>query len=81
MDNKEFLFHVESNASRQERTIGRLCAIVALLVVLLLGTNGAWLYYENQFTDSMEISQDVDTGEGDATVIGIGNYGSDKADN
>lgn len=66
---------------RNERHIRRLWILCILLVVLLVGTNGAWLWYESQFFEQ-EVTQEVDTGAGDATVIGIGDYnGESKADN
>lgn len=61
----------------------RLVIIIALLIVLLVGSNCAWLWYNSQFEDveSTEITQEVDTGEGDAIVTGIGdiNYGESPA--
>lgn len=48
-----------------ERTIERLWILAIILVVLLVGSNAAWMYYENQFEDTV-ITQDVkqDSGEG-----------------
>jgi hypothetical protein len=69
----------ESDMARQERTIKRLWIALILVIVLLVGSNCAWLWYESQFeaTESTEITQEVDTGEGDAFVSGTGdiNYG------
>ena len=63
----------ESSLARQERTIKRLFIIIILLIFFLVGTNIGWLVYESQFEDvSTEISQDIDTGNGDAVVAGIG---------
>lgn len=71
----------ESSQARMERINRRLWVLCLVLIISLLGTNGAWLYYESQFTDT-EVSQDIDTGQGDATVIGIGDYhGESEADN
>ena len=69
---------VESMLDRQGLTIKRLWIMCILLIILLVGTNAAWLWYESQWdyietTESVE--QDIE-GEGDFTVIGIGdNYG------
>lgn len=60
----------ERGMALAERTIERLWILTILLVFLLVGSNGAWLYYENSF-ENTEITQDVDTGNGDATVTGI----------
>ena len=70
----------ESSQARMERVNRRMWILCLVLIVSLLGTNGAWIYYESQFADT-EVSQEIDTGEGDATVIGVGDiYGKDKAD-
>ena len=55
---------------------------VAILIVVLVGTNTGWIIYESQFED-VTVDQMVDTGEGDAYVTGVGdlNYGKDQAGN
>lgn len=63
----------ESTTSRQERTIKRVWILCLVLIVALIGTNAGWIYYESQF-ENTEVSQEVDTGEGSATVIGIGDF-------
>lgn len=72
----------EDTATRLERTIERLWILAIILVALLIGTNGAWLYYEHQFEDTI-ITQDVDTGNGDANVTGVGDIynGQSTTDN
>lgn len=69
-----YLAH-EGAMVRLERINRRLWILAIMLVVLLTASNGAWLYYESQFTNSStDISQDIDTGDGETTVIGIGDY-------
>ena len=59
----------EGDMARAERTIKRLWILCILLVVLLVGTNVAWIHYENQFQDEVTITQEADTkGDGDAIV-------------
>ena len=80
---------LESERARQEkgrkheRTLWFIVVIVLLL--LLFGTNAAWINYESQFTDEeqTEITQDIDTADGAAYVAGIGDvyYGKNTADN
>ena len=75
----------ESMADRQNDIIKRLWALCLLLIILLVMTNGAWFLYESQFeyveTTEQEVKQDIDTGDGDTTIIGIGdNYGKSEAD-
>lgn len=73
----------EADMARQERTIKRLWILLILLVVLLVGSNIAWIAYESQFevVESTEVTQDIDTGEGDAIISGTGDihYGEDSA--
>ena len=71
----------ESSQARMERTNFRLWLLCLVLIISLLGTNTAWIVYENQFEDT-EVSQEIETGEGDATVIGVGDYyGEGETDN
>lgn len=62
----------EGDMARAERTIKRLWILCILLIVLLVGTNFAWIYYENQFMDEVTttqtVTQDVDTGDGTAII-------------
>lgn len=61
--------------ARFERTIKRLWILCIILIITLLGTNAGWIYYESQFvTTETTVEQEVDTGDGDATVIGVGDY-------
>ena len=65
-----FIAH-ESMKATMERTIKRLWIVILLLIILLCGTNVAWIIYESQFeTQSAEV--EVDTGDGSAYVAGIG---------
>ena len=54
-----------------ERTIKRLWLTTLLLIVLLVASNAAWLYYESQF-DTVETTETI-TVEQDNTD-GINNY-------
>lgn len=72
----------ESAQARLERTIYKLWVVIILLIVLLVGSNAAWIWWESQWED-VSVTQDVDTGEGNAFVAGFGdvNYGESQADN
>lgn len=74
----------ESTKATMERTIRRMWILVLVLIVLLFGTNAAWIYYESQWevSETTEVRQDVDTRNGAAYVAGIGDiyYGENKAD-
>lgn len=75
----------ESMLDRQMVTIKRLWALCILLVVLLVGTNAMWIWYESRWeyfeaTESVEQDIDAEFGDGDFTVIGMGdNYGESKS--
>ena len=73
-------FH-ECTVSMMERTIRRLWILCILLVVLLVGTNVAWIWYNSQFEyfTTTEIDQD---GEG-VNIVGGGdvNYGAEDKNN
>ena len=71
----------ESSMSRMERTNKRLWILCIIMFLALVGTNAGWIYYESQFIDTV-VEQDVDTGEGDAVISGVGDiiYGANKAE-
>jgi len=68
----------EGTMARMERTIHRLWTLAVLLVILLVGTNIAWICYESQYED-VTVTQDVDTGNGSAFVRGV-SYGESTPD-
>lgn len=80
-----FVVH-EADMERLERSNKRLWVLSILLVLMLVGTNAGWIWYESQFeevveTTTQEVDQDVDTGDGDTTVIGMGDiYGESKTE-
>lgn len=47
-ENVPYIVH-ESSMARMERQIKRLWITVLVLIVMLVGTNGAWLLYNSQF--------------------------------
>lgn len=51
----------ESAMARMERTIRRLWILLIVLVVLLVGSNAIWFWYESQFED-VEITQENERG-------------------
>ena len=50
----------ESNMARMERIIKRLWILMILLVLMLVGTNAAWIYYENSFEDIVVTQENED---------------------
>ena len=60
-----FIVH-EGTMARAERTAKRLWITILLLIVLLVGTNGLWIWYESQFEycqTTQEVTQESDYGD------------------
>ena len=75
----------EGSMARAERTIKRLFVLCIILIAVLVITNGAWIWYENQFEDvvTTEVSQEAEWDSGDVIINGTGEvntYGSSEAD-
>lgn len=67
-----YLAH-ESAMARMERMVKRLWILCIILIALLVGTNVAWLYYENQFEDTVTtVTQEVEADEGGRAIINDG---------
>lgn len=63
----------ESTMSSFERTIKRLWIAIILLIAILAASNGAWIWYESQFTDeTWTYEANTDDG-GNAIANGDGN--------
>ena len=61
-ENVPYIVH-ESSMARMERQVKRLWITILVLIFLLVGTNGAWLYYESQReTIYQEVTQEDETG-------------------
>ena len=53
----------EASMARMERQAKRLWITVLALIVILVATNGAWIWYESQMeTIYQEVTQEADTG-------------------
>lgn len=82
MEQIPFVAH-EADMTRMERVVRRLWILCIILALALVGTNAAWVVYESSFetVETSHVEQEVETGEGDATVIGVGDYyGENKTD-
>lgn len=79
----ERLLKDERDRHEKERKDERVKWFIVVLVLLLLcfGSNAAWIAYESQYA-TQEASVEVDTGNGDAYVAGIGdvNLGESTSD-
>ena len=62
-------FAHEGIMARMERTIKRLWVLCIILIILLAGSNGAWVWYESQFEDEQTtVTQDLNSDGGDAII-------------
>lgn len=61
----------ESMKATMERTIRRLWILAIILVLLLFGSNAAWIYYENSFEDTVITQENTD---------GLNNYIGNNGD-
>ena len=61
----------EAELARAERSFKRLWAAIILLIVLLVGTNAGWIWFESQFEYS-QTTQEVtqESNHGDNSFIG-----------
>lgn len=74
-------FSHEGDMARMERANKRLWIVILVLIAVLLGTNGAWIYYENQFVDEVTIDATQD-GSGINIVGGEDvTYGAESKNN
>ena len=57
-------YDIDLLSAMAERTIKRLWIIILVLIIALIGTNGAWLWWSNQWetVESWEISQENEGG-------------------
>ena len=74
----------EASMARMERQSKRLWIAVLLIIVLLVGTNAAWLFYENSFEDAVTTTtiESEQDGAG-VNIFGSGNveYVAESKDN
>lgn len=77
-------FVYEDAMARFERHIKRQWIAILILLAALILTNAGWLWYESQFQMTeitKEVKQDVQTGDGDLTITGIGDiYGTSETE-
>lgn len=80
-ENVPYIVH-ESSMARMERQTKRLWVAVLLLIVLMVCTNAAWLYYECQFSDIVTTIEAEQDGSGVNIVSGGDlDYGAESEDN
>ena len=80
-ENVPYIVH-ESSMARMERQIKRLWVAILILIFLLVGTNGAWLWHESQFSDIVTTIDAEQDGSG-VNIVSGGNldYGAESENN
>ena len=80
-ENVPYIVH-ESSMARMERQTKRLWAAILILIFLLVGTNGAWLWHESQFSDVVTTIDAEQDGSG-VNIVSGGNldYGAESENN
>ena len=76
-DSVPYIVH-ESAMARAERAAKRLWIVIILLIVLLVGSNCAWLWYNSQF-ETIETTIEAEQGDG-INIVGGGDitYGAES---
>ena len=72
--NVPYVVH-ESAMARSERHNKRLWVVILVLIGALIGTNLAWIIYENSFedyiiTEEYDVEQDADGGDNNSIING-----------
>lgn len=82
-DDVPYIAH-EGEMARMERVNNRLWVVIIILIVALLATNGAWIWYESQWETyeqtTQEVTQDATDG-GSNEFIGGDYYGTSNDKN
>ena len=65
-------YYHEAETARLERTITRLFWALIMTILLLVGTNAGWIWYESQFQDESWTFEATTEGAGNAIANGNG---------
>lgn len=84
-DNVTIPYYVHEAEMARERKHSKMLFVLCLVIFfMLILTNGAWIYYENQFVDTtteQTVTQDVDASDGGNAIIkGDVNIGTSDTD-
>ena len=76
----------ESAMARAERSAKRLWVAIVLLIVMLVATNGAWIWYESQFetvvtNEEYQVEQNTEDGGNNSSIIENGGVVDGNANN
>lgn len=71
----------EADMARMERTNFRLWVVILTLIVLLVGTNVAWLVYESSFEEVVITAEQTADGDSNNYAIGGDYFGGNAESN
>ena len=76
----------ESAMARSERNSKRMWIVILVLILSLIGTNLAWIIYENSFedyaiTEEYDVEQDADGGGDNNSIINGGEIVNGESEN
>lgn len=69
---QETVYLFDSAMARLERIIKRLWILCIILIIALITTNGAWIYYESSFEDVVVTQEATADGNSDIQLQNIG---------
>lgn len=69
---QETVYLFDSAMARLERIIKRLWILCIILIIALIVTNGAWIYYESSFEDVVVTQEATADGNSDIQLQNIG---------
>ena len=80
MDKYINYYEHESIMAHMERSNRRVWILCLILILALIGTNGAWIYYESQWEYTQESTQIEAEQDGQLNIIGGGDvtYGAES---
>lgn len=76
VQNKALYMAFESSQARMERVNFKLWIVILVLIGALIGTNAGWIWYENQFEDTV-VTQEVEAQSDDGSDLNIRTIGGD----
>ena len=82
VDKEKDQYMIDIVSALAERTVKRLWIALILTILLLVGSNGLWIWRETQFEDvvtTQTVEQEADGG-GDNSFVGGDVYGSAESD-
>lgn len=74
IDRNTVKFMFQSMQAQNSVVNKRQFIIIILLIIALVGSNAGWLYYENQFQDTVVTTQTVEQDNSDGGVNYVGDF-------